>query len=146
MSSVSHVQFEFSDGAQIFPSVEVGRTILTKNKNYTWEYPIDLKNNTQKIYVDLNLSDREESIIRNWAESQIGKPYDFTALAPLNVLIPRKKKYWKDDSSWMCSEFCAYGLELVGTKLFDDDTKKIKPSDLYRELKKKTELQPGVIK
>lgn len=120
MSSVSHVQFEFSDGVQIFPSVEVGRTILTRNKNYTWEYPIEL-----------NISSSQEKTLREWAESQIGKPYDYTALAPLNVLIPRKKKFWKDDERWMCSEFCAYGLELIGFEIFEETDKKIKPSDLY---------------
>jgi len=124
MSSVSHVQFEFSDGVQIFPSVEVGKTVLTRNKYYTWEYPIEM-----------NISTQQEKIIRAWAESQIGKPYDYTALAPFNVLIPRSKKYWRDDSYWMCSEFCAYGLELIGVNLFSDTEKKIKPSDLYKHLK-----------
>jgi hypothetical protein len=125
MSSVSHVQFEFSDGVQIFPSVEVGRTVYTRNKNYTWEYPIEL-----------NIGSAEEKIIRDWAESQIGKPYDYTALAPLNVLIPRKKKAWRDDDRWMCSEFCAYGLELIGANFFEENYKKVKPSDLYSAIRK----------
>ena len=75
---------------------------------------------------------KQEAKLRSWAESQLGKPYDYTALAPLNVLIPRTKKQWKNDSQWMCSEFCAYGLELVGYKFFSDDFKKVKPSDFKK--------------
>lgn len=125
LSSVSHCQFEFSDGVQIYPAIETGHIILTKRKRYSSE-------NT----FELGLTDQQEELLRNWAESQIGLSYDYTAIAPLNVLIPRKKKFWKDSSTWMCSEFCAYGLELVGFKLFPDDFKKIKPSDLYSKFKK----------
>ena len=124
-SKVSHVEFVFSDGVSIYPAVETGRTILTK-KTYTNEY-----------IFDLNLTAEQEAKVRQWAESQIGVIYDYTALAPFNWIIPRAKSSWKDPKFWMCSEFCAYGLELVGIKLFDDAHKKIKPSDLYVKVKEK---------
>lgn len=123
-SRVSHVEFMFSDGTMIYPAVEIGQTILNKNKRYFREYVFEL-----------DITAKQQKDIRDWAESQIGVPYDYTALAPFNVLIPRKKKSWKDSNIWMCSEFCAYGLELAGIELFPDNFKKIKPSDLFDAIK-----------
>ena len=104
--------------------MEAGRVIATRNRKYIWEY--DYK---------LDITAEQEKILREWCEAELGKPYDYTALAPLNVLIPRTKKFWKDPKQWMCSEFCAYGLELVGIELFPDSHKKIKPSDLFDAIK-----------
>jgi hypothetical protein len=123
-SRVSHCEFEFSDGIQIVAAMEAGRIIATRNRKYLWEYNYEL-----------NITPEQEQILRAWCEAELGKPYDYTALAPLNVLIPRTKKFWKDPKQWMCSEFCAMGLDLIGIKLFDDEFKKVKPSDLYRKLK-----------
>lgn len=124
-SKCSHCEFEFSDGMIIVPAMEAGRVIATKNRKYTWEH----------IY-DLPVTEQQEQEIRLWAEGEIGKPYDYTALAPLNVLIPRKKKQWKNDDRWMCSEFCAYGLELAGLEYFPDDFKKVTPGDLMKAFTK----------
>lgn len=84
---------------------------------------------------ELDITPEQEQVVREWAESQIGVPYDYTAIAPFNVLIPRTKKFWKDPKTWMCSEFCAYGLELIGFDFFSDTHKKIKPSDLFDAMK-----------
>jgi len=121
---VSHCEFEFSDGIQIVAAMEAGRIIATRNRKYLWEYNYEL-----------NITPEQEQILRDWCEAELGKPYDYTALAPLNVLIPRTKKQWKDHKQWMCSEFCAYGLELVGFDLFSDNLKKVKPSDLFDAVK-----------
>lgn len=124
LSKVSHCEFEFSDGMQIVPAMEAGRVIATKNRKYFWDY-----------HYELDVTAEQEKLLREWCEGELGKPYDYTALAPLNVLIPRKKKFWKDDSRWMCSEFCARGLELIGIELFPDHFKKVKPSDLFDAIK-----------
>lgn len=105
--------------------MEAGRVIATRNRKYRWEYNYEL-----------DITEEQEAQLRAWCEGELGKPYDYTALAPLNVLIPRTKKIWKDHKQWMCSEFCAYGLELVGIGLFSDNFKKIKPSDLFNAIKK----------
>ena len=123
-SRVSHCEFEFRDGVQIVAAMEAGRIIATRNRKYTWEYNYEL-----------DITAEQEQVLRTWCEGELGKPYDYTALAPLNVLIPRIKKRWKDPKTWMCSEFCAMGLDIIGIKLFDDEFKKVKPSDLYRKLK-----------
>ena len=122
-SSASHCELVFSDDMSIYPAMENGNIIMTKT-NYRNE-----------IHFDLDVTNKEEKIIRDWAHSQIGKPYDYTALAPFNVLIPRTKKQWKDDKTWMCSEFAAYGLDLIGKNLFAEDFKKIKPSDLLNAVR-----------
>jgi uncharacterized protein YycO len=106
----------------VFPAMEMGVVVSTKKK-----YPV-------QTFVEVDITPEEERRVYHWAKTQIGIPYDYTALAPFNVLIPRKKKNWKDSSLWMCSEFCAYGLEKVDIKLFDDTKKKISPGDLFRQL------------
>jgi|LakMenEpi03Aug12_release.lakeMendotaPanAssembly.Ray.scaffolds.fasta_scaffold110188_4 hypothetical protein len=123
-SAVSHCEFEFSDGIQIVPAMEAGRVIATRNRKYRWEYNYSL-----------DITAEQEQIVRSWSEAELGKPYDYTALAPLNILIPRTKKNWRDDRQWMCSEFCARGLELVGIELFPDTWKKITPGDLLSAVK-----------
>jgi uncharacterized protein YycO len=121
---VSHCEFEFSDGIQIVAAMEAGRIIATRNRKYRWEYNYEL-----------DITAEQEQILREWCEEELGKPYDYTALAPFNVLIPRTKKQWKDHKQWMCSEFCAMGLEKIGLEFFDDNFKKVKPSDLYDAIK-----------
>ena len=96
---------------------------MTLSRPYTWNWDFIL-----------DISKEDEVKIRDWCKSQIGVPYDLTALAPLNVLIPRKKKNWHDSSYWMCSEFCAYALHSVGHHLFDLNTRKITPGKLYKKI------------
>lgn len=124
LSKVSHVEFIFDDGTTILPSIGLNRTVLTISRPYTWNWDFAI-----------DISKEEELKILDWCKSQIGVPYDLTALAPLNILIPRKKKNWYDPSHWMCSEFCAYALHFVGYKLFDLDTKKITPGQFYKKFK-----------
>lgn len=122
-SPASHCELVFGDGMSIYPAMETGRVVMTQT-NYRNE-----------IHFDLDITNKEEKIIRDWAHSQIGKPYDYTALAPFNVLIPRTKKNWKDPKQWMCSEFAAYGLDVIDVALFSDTFKKIKPSDLLNQVR-----------
>ena len=119
--SVAHVEFLFSDCMRIYPSIKAGYVIQNRD-NKRW---------IERL-VDLEFTDEQERIIREWAISQMGIKYDFLATIPF---IPRAKDSWKDSKYWMCSEFCAYGLELLGYKLFPDDFGKVKPSDLYKKLK-----------
>lgn len=117
-SPASHCEIVFSDGMSIYPAMENGHIIMTRTSY------------RNEIHFELDITEDEEGVVRNWAHRQIGKPYDYTALAPWNILIPRTKKHWKDDETWMCSEFAAYGLTLLGENFFPDDFKKVKPSDL----------------
>lgn len=126
LSKMSHSEFLFSDGISIYPTPYSARVMLTR-KRYT----------SRGIYMlDLDIAPSDERVIRDWAESQLGVPYDYNSLVPpgLDMIVPRAKDNWKEHHTWMCSEFCAYGLDLIGWKLFPDDFKKIRPVDLYNRL------------
>lgn len=61
------------------------------------------------------------------ARSQIGKPYDRTAI--LGILFSRD---WQEDDSWFCSELVAYSFQKGGRKLFRRDTlNRITPEHLW---------------
>lgn len=47
------------------------------------------------------------------ARSQIGKPYDYTAVVGLGL-----HRVWKDADSWFCSELVAWAFEHAGMPLF----------------------------
>lgn len=47
-----------------------------------------------------------------WARTQIGKPYDFSAI--LGMALNRN---WRDEDRWFCSELVAAAFEHAGTPL-----------------------------
>lgn len=49
-----------------------------------------------------------------WMNTQLGKPYDFTAI--FGILIDRN---WREDDSWFCSELVAWACEKAGIPLFN---------------------------
>lgn len=53
-----------------------------------------------------------------WARSQIGKPYDLTAI--FGILTDRK---WQSPDSWFCSELVAAAFLNVGVPLFQPSTR-----------------------
>ena len=63
----------------------------------------------------------------NWATTQLGKPYDFTALFGLAL-----DRNWREDDSWFCSELVAAAFEAVGAPLFNLSTPvyRITPRDI----------------
>ena len=63
------------------------------------------------IIVDLPCYSPAEVI--NAARSQIGKPYDLTAL--FGLLMHRD---WQEDDSWFCSELVAWAFSRGGSPLF----------------------------
>ena len=59
------------------------------------------------------VKDRDKAIAA--IRSQIGKPYDFTALFGIMVV----NRNFQEPDSWFCSELIVYGLEEGGTTYFD---------------------------
>lgn len=47
-----------------------------------------------------------------WARTQIGKPYDFSAVAGIAV-----DRNWRDETKWFCSELIVASFEHVGFPL-----------------------------
>ena len=60
-------------------------------------------------YVEFDTTEREEMIIRAWADSKIGKGYDYLGLAgfvlPFNTQNPNR---------YFCSEVCIEALQQIG--------------------------------
>lgn len=59
--------------------------------------------------VELPCSDAVEAAYLAFAEAQIGKPYDTTAIMHMALLnanptVPAPERNWADDDSWFCSE------------------------------------------
>lgn len=61
------------------------------------------------------------------ARSQIGKPYDLTAV--LGIAIHRD---WQDSARWFCSELVAWAFEQAGSPLFRADAvRRVTPEHLW---------------
>lgn len=61
----------------------------------------------------VDLPCRDSKAVIQAASSQIGKPYDMTAL--FGLLMHRD---WQEDDAWFCSELVAWAFAQGGTPLF----------------------------
>jgi uncharacterized protein YycO len=65
--------------------------------------------------------------IMNWYLQQIGKPYDFLAVAAMPF-----RRDWRDDKRWFCSELAIAGFEQAGIDLLNiTHLNRVTPRDLY---------------
>lgn len=61
------------------------------------------------------------------ARSQVGKPYDWTAL--IGIVLRRD---WQEGGSWFCSELAAWAMARGGAPLFRSDTlHRVTPQQLW---------------
>lgn len=60
----------------------------------------------------------------NYAASQIGKPYDWTAIFGMPI-----RRDWQQDDSWFCSELVAWACMKAGTPIVDKESWRITPQD-----------------
>lgn len=61
------------------------------------------------------------------AESQLGKPYDFTAIVGLGL-----HRDWQEDDAWFCSELVAWAFEKAGEPLFRAEVlRRVTPQHLW---------------
>ena len=76
-------------------------------------------------FVDLPCAD-PQSIV-DAAESQIGKPYDWTALLGIGL-----HRNWQDDDAWFCSELVAWSFAAAGQPLFRKEVmRRVTPEHLW---------------
>lgn len=61
-------------------------------------------------FVALNLTQKEELVVRAWCDSQEGKRYDYTGIL-LSQVMPL---HIEDPNRWFCSELCVAALQRVG--------------------------------
>lgn len=88
--------------------------------------PADYEQWTKKIEVAIPCTAAQEATFYATLKSQLGKPYDWTAIAAFFV-----NRDWRETDSWFCSELQAWALEQAG--IFQHlvlPSNKIDPGDL----------------
>lgn len=70
---------------------------------------------------------RDPAAVIDAAASQIGKPYDYSAILGIGL-----HRNWQEDDSWFCSELVAWSFDRAGTPLFRAETlHRITPQNLW---------------
>ncbi|MDE2104468.1 MAG: hypothetical protein KGL39_44950 [Patescibacteria group bacterium] len=89
--------------------------------------PADYIVPTREQYVHLAATPQQESDFYAFLNSQLGKPYDTTAIAAFAV-----ERDWRTPDSWFCSELQARALEICGffPKPLASPANEITPRDL----------------
>lgn len=59
------------------------------------------------------------------ARGQIGKPYDWTALAGIQF-----HRNWQDDKKWFCSELIAWVCQQAGASIIFKESWRVTPQDV----------------
>lgn len=115
-SKWSHVALVLDDGTAIEATwPKVRRVALT-----------DITSNHSK-YVIIDIPTDCDNQIIDAAMSQIGKPYDITAL--FGLLVHRA---WSDTDKWFCSELVAWAFSEGGHPLFrSEDVHRITPQNWW---------------
>lgn len=80
---------------------------------------------TKVQVVTVDVPDMVAGKVLLFCKSQIGKPYDYTAL--LGNLVHRD---WQEQDSWFCSELIAAAFEQAGLPLLSKQTNRITPGML----------------
>lgn len=78
-------------------------------------------------HVIIDLPCHAPADVINAARSQVGKPYDLTAL--FGLLMHRD---WQENDSWFCSELVAWAFAAAGQPIFRQDaSSRITPQHLW---------------
>lgn len=88
-----------------------------------WDYTTFVCEEIRGIELDPAL----EAQIMEWYYSQIGKPYDYTAI----IGMPFRRD-WNNSSRWFCSEYAIGGCKRFGVDLLKaDHLDRVTPRDMY---------------
>lgn len=106
----SHSALLFSDGTVIEAREFVG---VRKLPYQTW-----LKENGSTPFevFTVNATESQESAMRDYAENQVGKPYDYVAVARF---VTRRDYANQPDDKWFCSELTFETIKEGHIELFD---------------------------
>lgn len=75
----------------------------------------------------IDLPCRNPDAVLTAAASQIGKPYDYTAVLGLGL-----RRDWQEDDAWFCSELVAWAFAQAGEPLFRADVlRRVTPEHLW---------------
>lgn len=90
-------------------------------------YPVLLALDHAKQAAIVDLPCRDSRAVIAAAASQLGKPYDYTAIAGLGL-----HRYWQEDDRWFCSELVAWAFSQAGESLFRADVlRRVTPQHLW---------------
>lgn len=106
------------DGDDVIESVALHGVVRTR---------LDDRLAVDKLWqiVELPCDDPESVLVA--ARSQIGKPYDYTAIIGLWL-----HRVWKDADSWFCSELVAWAFAKAGLPLFRAEAlQRVTPQHLW---------------
>lgn len=90
-------------------------------------FPVVEAINHAKRGAIVELPCRSAESILSAAASQLGKPYDYTAILGLGL-----HRDWQDDDSWFCSELVAWAFQQAGEPLFRPEVmRRVTPQHLW---------------
>lgn len=104
-----------------------GDKVIEAVRPYVREVPLKdvLASHPESIIIDFDC--KEEKEILQAIRSQIGKPYDITALFGLFF-----HRNWQEEDSWFCSELVAWALSKGGYPLFREEAlHRVTPNHLW---------------
>lgn len=127
-SDWSHVDFVLRDGRFLGSRLDGG--VLIRKHDYL----------TPSMFRYACVEVPEPRKVYGWATTQIGKPYDWKAIAGF---LPRAN--WHDPGKWFCSELVAGGFEQAGCPIVDRKAFRVTPQTAYESVlvKKIDGLPPG---
>lgn len=113
-SKWSHIAVIMPDDVTVIEAVGGKGVVQTRLADFIDRYP---------EWTDCKLPVRDRQAAFRFLRSQLGKPYDMTALYSMVL-----RRDWQETDSWFCSELVAYA-----TGLFKHDyVKRITPEHLWR--------------
>lgn len=122
-SAWNHCDVLFDDGTLIGSTGAGGVKRITLDERLNcgphevYKYRID----------EIKLTDEEEAKARAFAEAQVGKPYDFTAV--FAFALPWREN-WNVKRKWFCSELVAAVINSTGRLFARKDAHRITPNNI----------------
>lgn len=115
-SDYGHVDFVLRDGRLLGSHIIGFRGVAIRPANYLTF--------TRTLIAEV---DADDDVVVALAESQIGRPFDYTAF--INYGFQRD---WQEEDSWYCSELVAWAFKTGGVPLlnWNVETWRITPRDL----------------
>lgn len=117
-SDYSHVDFVMPDGNLLGAHLSGG--VAVREPNYEVF--------TAKLVGEIPLSPIKSDLVYRFAQGQIGKKYDLTAIINFGF----HKRNWREDDCWFCSELVAWCFEQARIPLLNPavDVWRITPRDI----------------
>jgi uncharacterized protein YycO len=118
-SEWSHIDFALSNGKFLGARLEDG--VQVRNHDYLTP--------SKFCYAKVEVYGTNRRVL-GWATSQIGKPYDWTAILGFGF-----RRNWHDPQHWFCSELVAEAFKLKDSVLVDNSAYRITPQTLFESVR-----------